>query len=351
MIPATPDDVTAKWLAEVLGQPVKDIEKEPIGVGVGMLGDLVRVRTGLEDPASVVVKLPTHQPPNKALGMSYRFYEREARFFQEVAPTCRLRIPKVHHVDMDLASERFVIVLEDLSHLELGDQVAGLTVDQAVTAVQAIAPFHAQWWESPDLTRLDWLPSADDPITMQAAQLYKDAWPTFVERWAHVVPAGGIELGERVRDAYPRMLTELARPPRTFVHTDYRLDNLFFDPDGGTVTVIDFQLCTRSSGVYDVAYLLSQSMDTQLRRDNQETIIRAWYERLCQAGVTDYSWEQAMFDYGASVLGCTVIAVGAGAEIELGNERGEELVKGIADRGFSAALDVDYDAVLARVSG
>jgi thiamine kinase-like enzyme len=157
-----------------------------------------------------------------------------------------------------------------------------------------------------------------------------------------------MELGERVRDSYRHMLTDLAVPPRTFVHTDFRLDNLFFG-DGG-VTVIDWQLSTRSSGVYDVAYMLSQSMDVELRREHQAEIIGAWHERLCQAGVGDYSLEQANADYAASVLVCLVIAVAAGADMDLGNERGEALVRGISERAFSAALDVDWKGVLDRVS-
>lgn len=353
MIPATTDEVTAKWLAGALDLPIASIKKGPIGVGVGLLGELLRVTLEYKGepagaPSSVIVKMPTHAPANKAIGMAFRFYERELRFFEEIAPTARVKVPAVHHSAMDLDTERFVLVLEDLSHLELADQVAGVTVEQAIQAVQAIAPFHAQWWETKELEALDWLPAADHPITMQAAQVYEDSWPHFVEKWQHVVPAGGIELGTRVRDAYRQMLTELAVPPRTFVHTDFRLDNLFFG-DGG-VTVIDWQLSTRSSGVYDVAYLLSQSMDVELRRAHQEEIVSAWHERLCQAGVADYTIEQARLDYAASVLVCLVVVVAAGADMDLGNPRGEALVRAIAERGFSAALDVDYEAVFARLA-
>jgi hypothetical protein len=348
-IPANPDDITAKWLSAALGSKVTAIDVEPIGVGVGLLGDLVRVRlTGDEDlPPSVVVKLPTHAPANKAIGMAFKFYERELRFFDEIAPKARVKVPQVLHSAMDLDREAFVLVLEDLSHLELADQVAGVSVEQAIQAVQAIAPFHAQWWETPALEALDWLPAADHPITMQAAKVYADSWPHFVEKWSHLVPAGGIELGERIRDAYGKMLTELAVPPRTYVHTDFRLDNLFFG-DGG-VTVIDWQLCTRSSGVYDVAYLLAQSMDVHLRRDHEAEIIEAWHTRLCQAGVKDYSIEQAIDDYAASVLACSVVAVTAGADLDTGNERGEALIRALAERAFSAALDVDFEKVFDRI--
>lgn len=353
MIPASVDDITATWLGGVLDRPVQSVAVEPIGVGVGLLGELYRVTptyTTPDDaaPASVVVKIPSHAPANKAIGMAFRFYEREARFYEEVAPTARVSVPKVFHSAMDLDTERFVLVLEDLSHLELGDQVNGLTVEQALVAARAIAPFHAQWWQAKPLEELDWLPAADHPITMQAAQVYEDSWPHFVEKWSHVVPAGGLELGARVRDAYPSMLTQLAVPPRTFVHTDYRLDNLFFGDSG--VTIIDWQLSTRSSGVYDIAYMLSQSMDVALRREHQDEIIGAWYERLCQAGVRDYSLEQANADYAAGVLVCLVVAVAAGADLDVGNERGDALVRAVAERGFSAALDVDFEGVFARLS-
>lgn len=353
MIPASTDEVTAKWLAGALDLPIASIHKEPIGVGVGLLGELLRVTLTFkgdkpEDaPDTVVVKMPTHAAANKAIGMAFRFYERELRFFEEIAPTARVKVPTVLHSAMDIESERFVLVLEDLSHLELADQVAGMTVDQAIQAVQAIAPFHAQWWESKELESLDWLPAADHPITMQAAKVYEDSWDHFVEKWQHVVPAGGIELGRRVRDAYRQMLTELAVPPRTFVHTDFRLDNLFFGETG--VTVIDWQLSTRSSGVYDVAYLLSQSMDVDLRRANQDDIVGAWHARLCQAGVKGYSLDQAKADYASSVLVCLVVAVAAGADLDTGNERGESLVRALAERGFSAALDADFEAVFARL--
>lgn len=351
-IPATPDDVTATWLGDALDLPVRSIESEPIGVGAGLLGDLLRVTptyTGdhTDAPASVIVKLPTHAPANKAIGMAFQFYERELRFYAEVAPTARVRTPKVFHSAMDIAAERFVLVLEDLSALELADQVAGMSVDQAIRAVQAIAPFHAQWWDTAELAALDWMPTADHPITMQSAKLYKDSWDHFVEKWGHVVPAGGLEVGAAVRDAFEGMLIKLARPPRTITHTDFRGDNLFFGEK--EVAVIDWQLTTRSGGAYDVAYLLAQSMDVELRRANERDILQAWYDRLCAAGVKDFTFEQALEDYAAGILVCLVIPVNTGADIDLGNERGEALVKALCERGFSAALDVDLQGVLDRL--
>jgi aminoglycoside/choline kinase family phosphotransferase len=349
VIPASAADITAGWLADALGLPVATIETEPIGVGVGLLGELVRVTLTYDEPvdgapASVVVKLPTTAAANKALAMAFQFYEREVRFFRDVAPTAKLRVPKAWHTDMDVPSERFVLVLEDLCDYELADQVAGMTVDQARRAVAEIAPFHSQWWETESLDALEWMPTSDHPITMQSATVMRDSWDTFVSKWEHVVPPGGLEVGAAVRDAFESMLVELARPPRTIVHTDFRLDNLFFGPD--EVAVIDWQLTTRGGGAYDIAYLLAQSMSADLRRAHGLDVLRHWYDAL---SVDGYSWQQAQDDYAAGILICLVIPVSAGADIDLGNERGEALVRALAERAFGAALDVDWRAVLDRI--
>jgi len=343
----TPEDITAEWLSEALGAPVDAVELEPIGVGVGLLGDLVRATLTTTDsslPASVIVKLPTHHEANRAIGLGLMLYERELRFYEEVAPQSPgLRVPRCHHAD----HESLVLVLEDLgaSGYALADQIAGMTVEQAERAVDAIAAFHASWWETPALHALEWLPTSDHPITMQSDQMFQDGWPLFCEKWEHVLPPGGVELGDRVRHVYGDMLRGLGGGPHTIVHTDFRLDNLFFGDD---VAVIDWQLMTRSRGPYDIGYLLAQSMDVELRRQHADALLRRWYDAVCARGVTGYTWDEAQVDFAAAVLVALVIPVNAGATIELGNERGEQLLRSISERGFGAALDVDHEAVLTR---
>jgi hypothetical protein len=210
--------------------------------------------------------------------------------------------------------------------------------------VEALARFHADWWETDALEGLDWMPYSNGPVTMQAVGVYERGWPVFLEHFGdHLSPEGRV-LGERVRDHFAGLLEQLGRSPRTIVHTDFRLDNLFFGHD--EVGIIDWQLSTRGRGVYDVAYLLCQSMTVDVRRRSEMDILRCWHETLLAEGVNDYSWTDAVEDYTRAAMICLVIPVAAGADLDLGNERGQALVGALADRAFTAALDLDAARLL-----
>lgn len=351
-VPRTIDEVDAAWIDEAMREGgaagrVVDASFEPIGVGVGLLGDLLRATLtweGEAGPASVVVKLPSHHEANRAQGMAFGFYEREIRFYREIAPTVPLRVPRCWWSGIDADEGLFGLIIEDLSDFALGDQVAGVSADDAGRAVEALARFHAAWWSTDALEALEWLPYSNGPITMQAVGVYERGWPLFLEHFGdHLTPEGTL-LGERVRDHFAGLLELLGQEPRTIVHTDFRLDNLFFTPD--EVAVIDWQLSTRGRGVYDVAYLLCQSMDVDARRAAEMDVLRRWYDTLVAEGVEGYSWTEAVEDYTRSAMICLVIPVAAGADLDLGNERGRALVAALADRAFTAALDLDAGRLL-----
>lgn len=355
-IPKTIDEVDAAFIDAALKEggvltsaTVSMAELEPIGVGVGLLGDLVRAQLhydGDDDdaPSTVIVKLPSHHEANRAQGMLFGFYEREIRFYRDVAPGVRLRVPRCYWSGMDPDAGLFALVLEDLSMLQMADQVAGVSAERAGLAVESLARLHADWWQTDALEALDWMPYSNGPITMQAVGVYERGWPVFLEHFGdHLSPEGRL-LGERVRDHFAGLLEQLGQQPRTIVHTDFRLDNLFFGHD--EVGIIDWQLSTRGRGVYDVAYLLCQSMTVDVRRESEMDVLKRWHDTLVAEGVTDYPWVEAVEDYTRSAMICLVIPVAAGADMDLGNERGKALVAALADRAFTAALDLDAGRLL-----
>ena len=152
--PKTIEDITAEWMNWALHEggvcqesTVSDIETTSIGGGVvGFLSGVARVLLTYNQarpdlPTSVVVKMPIATTWNRELGDSYYVYEREVRFFQEIAPHSPLRIPRCYFSLLDTEKGDYILLIEDLSDNTFGDQVKGLTLEQACAAIQAIAPY------------------------------------------------------------------------------------------------------------------------------------------------------------------------------------------------------------------
>jgi aminoglycoside/choline kinase family phosphotransferase len=363
-IPLAIGDVDAGFIDAALraagvlsgGATVANCDITYLGEGIGMLGDLARVvieySVAGAGPASVIVKMPTTHEANRNRGLAFAFYEREARLYELFTRTGRLgglRVPKCYAAPMDVVAARFVLLLEDLdaSGFVAADQVAGLQPDQARLAAEQLARFHAVWWGAVDTDALAWLPYSNSEVTKQAAPLMRDNWPLFVDRFGDCLTDDALALGPRVGACFEDLLDRLAATPRTIVHTDYRLDNLFF-PSGGAdapLAVVDWQLTTRGRGAYDIAYLLGQSMEPGARAQHERAVLGTWHEALVAAGVSGYSRADAFDDYRLGALINLVIPVSL-ADMDAGNERGLELVRSISQRAFRAAVEIEADAVL-----
>src|SRR5688500_5776551 len=101
-IPASIDDVTAPWLAEVTGLPITAISATEIGAGLGVIGAVYRVElTGAGCPRSVVVKLPGLDEAAVFTGSILRMYIREVRFYDRMASRAPVRVPDALHTALD----------------------------------------------------------------------------------------------------------------------------------------------------------------------------------------------------------------------------------------------------------
>ena len=206
-----------------------------------MLGDLARSRSTTSrrfGPSSVVVKLPTEADVNRKRGMLFGFYEREANFYRNIGNQGRtggLRVPSCYASPMDPAGERFALVPRTCRvGFRMPDQVVGLRLDDARMAIRALGQFHANLVGHRRLRALEpWLPAHErtDHQTGRSP-IVPTAWPLFVERFDDLIPDGVAPIGESVGPIFEQLLDDSAAVPRTIVHTDFRLDNLFFDgPD------------------------------------------------------------------------------------------------------------------------
>jgi thiamine kinase-like enzyme len=83
------------------------------------------------------------------------------------------------------------------------------------------------------------------------------------------------------------------------IHGDIRADNMFFA--GGQLKVVDFQLAANGAGASDIGYLVSQGLPTEVRRGQDEVLVREYLDQLAELGVTDYSFDEAWRHYRFAV--------------------------------------------------
>jgi len=359
LIPKNISEVSTSWLSESLGAEVIHARPIQIGQGVGLMGDIFRVelkygQRNTGKPDSVVVKLPSSFEENRTQGVELGMFEAEVRFYNELARDATVGIPAVYLAEIESGTADFVVVMEDLSQLEMVDQTTGMNVEQATGAVEVLASVHAVWWDRVQVPELDWIPTMVGPRIEFVDQVMPQFYPVFAQGFEQYLPEGGLEIYKLFTGNYLKLTTEIAsRSPWTLAHQDYRVENLMFGPAGsGEVIILDWQGIGRGPGAYDLAYILGGSMETGLRRKHEQQLVSAYHERLVERGVKDYSAEQLWEDYGhAHLLGGLATSMFTGGSLDLSNERGLQLVATMANRHAAAALDHDGLARLKKIIG
>jgi aminoglycoside/choline kinase family phosphotransferase len=296
----------------------------------------------------VIAKFPTlDESARMNVVEPLRFYEKEVRFYQQAAPLSPLATPRAYFADHDPATGDFLLILEDLGERRTCDQTAGCEVRDAEVAIDALAGLHVAWWESTRFAGLPWLPFASDPPFPQVvAGMFKQAWPRAQEVLGERIPEEFRAYGERFPELVEWFFEQASRPPVTLLHGDFRLDNLFFGTGGGEppVTAVDWQICIKGRGGYDLGYFLSQSLTPSTRREHEEALVRRYHEAVSRH--VSYPFDELWDDYRRTVAFCFTYPVVAAGQIEVTNERHLELLTGMAERAMTAIADVRALALL-----
>jgi hypothetical protein len=343
------DDVTCEWLSEALGATVHSFTAEPIGVGVGILGALHRLHLHCESgPSSVVVKLSSPFPENRAFAAGYTLYEKEVRFYNEAAQQVPVRTPHCWFAAIDDAREWSCIVMEDLGDGRSPDQIAGVQLSEAEAVIDALAGLHATYWDRPELDAMRWLPRLDAPQFLAAQDNARDLFGVFEERYGAAVGDEHLRLVHRLLPHIAHILRTWARSgPETIAHCDMRGDNLIFlgPPNMSNLVVLDWQLSTRSRGAYDVGYFLVCSLTLRDRRAHEHELIERYVDALARHGVHGYTTQRCLADIREWML-ILVSTAPAVAAADPGNERGRILLEQMLSRAADAAADHDIASLI-----
>jgi Phosphotransferase enzyme family len=212
------------------------------------------------------------------------------------------------------------VLMHDVSQWLVPVSDDPIALSQHQDFLRHMAALHAAFWDCgsecevvPAMHRYlelsPWLAEAEAAIgsTHLVPQLVGKGWPLLAE----VAPAAAAVVIPLARDPGP-LVTALARTPQTFVHSNWKLDNLGTDSEGRTV-VLDWEQPGRGAALSDLAWYLAincrrlpQAKEASIAgyREALETCgvdTGQWWDRqlaLCLLGaMVQFGWEKALGGY------------------------------------------------------
>lgn len=287
-VPAGLGGITPAWLATTLDRPTGGVRE--IAVLDRHSGTAARARIAVtaddEVPGTLFVKLPPDSYLQHILLDLFGLGEKEVLAYRALGELPPVRIPRCHAVVSDPRRSRFVLLLEDLTATARFRTVVD-TVDraEAEAVVDALADLHATFWNSDrfagDLAPLARRPAIESHLGILIRRMLlrnikghtADLIPESMKRACRMFYLRGPEI-----DAV------WADEPRTLVHGDPHLGNLFFE--GDRPGFLDWQIAAAGAGIRDVAYFLTASVDPALLRTIERDLVERYVDRLAGAGVS-----------------------------------------------------------------
>ncbi|SPM36440.1 phosphotransferase [Mycobacterium rhizamassiliense] len=281
-----PGDLTASWLASAIGAgEIADFDIERIGTG--QMSECYRVQlryadgaAGPDRPESVVLKVAAADPVSRQTGSALGLYEREVRFYGDIAPGLGGPIAQCYHAAVDTSTGVFDLLLGDAAPAAVGNEIAGATIEQAMLAVTELGRLHGPLLGDTSLAQAPWL-NRDSPLSQaMIAGLYAG----FVDRYGEQIAPEHRVVCERLVAAFDDYVADEAGQDRIqgLVHGDYRLDNMLFGTDGAdrALTVVDWQTVSWGPAQTDLAYFLGCALPAEVRREHYDALLGAYHEAL-----------------------------------------------------------------------
>ncbi len=261
--------------------------------------DLEHNRVDAPIPETVILKGGFEPHSRDMAGM----HMCEALSYSMLAPQLGMRTPVPYFAAWDEKAQQGIIIMEDLlaRGVEFCAPTRPQSFEQVADRLRALARFHAQTWDSPEIRpggKWEWV--GDAPANLH---LYFDHYLQ-PEIWNHYIasPRGAavstrFHDREWMSDALDR-IGALARDlPYCALHGDTHLGNLYIDIDGAP----GFFDCISCGGpaMLEVSYHLGCALDLADRPRYEAALIQLYLDELRVNGVTPPSFDDAMFQYGA----------------------------------------------------
>lgn len=191
---------------------------------------------------------------------------------------------------------------------------------EAELIIDAFAPFHAFWWDHPELgNAVGSFPDEDFVLWYQGVASYEKALGRFIDLAGDRLSRRRRTLCERVLGAFPfkdlRGRSRLAPGNRlTLIHADARYDNILLPRDAAKqeVYIIDWAFWEVRMGTDDIAHLAIYGFGDP-KAGLTRSLVKRYHGGLLKHGVTDYDWDDCWHDYRISTLRHLFIPISSAA--------------------------------------
>jgi hypothetical protein len=340
-----PDDLTASWLAEkIAAGAVATFAVER--VGTGQMSECYRVGLTYADarsegPRSVVLKVAATDPISRQTGFALGLYEREVRFYRDIAPGIGGPIAPCYHAAVDTSTGLFDLLLGDAGPAVVGDEIAGATIEQATLAVVELGRLHGPLLGD---TALAEAPSLNREAPLNQAMI-TPLYAGFIDRYGDQIAPNHRLVCERLIGAFDGYVEAEAGRIQGLVHGDYRLDNMLFGTAEAdrALTVVDWQTVSWGPAMTDLAYFLGTALPAQERRQHYDALLGAYHEALGPAApislaeVREGVRRQSFFGVMMAIVSSMLVER---------TERGDRMFMTMLQRHCDHVLDTDALATL-----
>ncbi len=341
MIPTRPELMDESWLEKRLGAPPDTLRSfEHEAVGTGQMCDSFRLTLdwdGHAGPPTIIAKCPSLDEASRHVAKLVHNYELEISWYRDLAANNEVHCPHCFHAEIEANGIDFALLLQDVAPARQGDQLAGVSENALLAAIDELAILHAAYWNSPLLEQLLWLEygAANKELVRQ---MLPGLYAGFRDRYADRLSPDILEMGDRLVACIDRYL-DYEPHALTITHGDYRLDNLLF-AKGQRVFIVDWQTAGVGCGLADLSYLVGTSIaDPALRKVGEKPWFDHYLKCLHESGIipdVEIAWDE----YRRYAFSGFIMAIFASMNVER-TERGDEMFAVMAERPARQALDLD----------
>jgi hypothetical protein len=231
----------------------------------------------------------------------------EVEFYNHIAPAMpESPAPFCYDAAFSPDSGCSHLLFEDLSatHTAPVDELP-LPLRDTERLVDALAVFHAHWWQHPRLQG-DIAELAED-VPGYVLGVARDRFPGFADVLADRLSTERRRLYERILAVWPppAYTARLAAGQAvTLVHGDTHNWNFLAprDPAAHKVRIVDWAVWHIGVGPFDLAYMIALSWFPERRARMERALLRRYHDRLLEQGVADYDWDECWLDYRTALI-------------------------------------------------